>query len=666
MGRPPARGMDASGPVMPKFYSSLSQVAKLFAAIMIFGCGLNAVAAFFSLSELKVGGPVYQRVVDGKDLVADILPPPEYLIEAYLEANLAARDPATAAVHRARMVQLRKDYDERHRYWAGRDLPPDVRALLLDDADAPAERFWSLAFDRFFPALERGDKAQADSAYRDLSEAYRVHRAAIDRLVEAASRYIAETEAHAGRQDRWLTALLVAFFLSAFAVTLIAYLAAVKFLVAPVARIAVAMRRMAAGEILEQAPFRDRADEVGEMWRALEVFIRNENDRLRLTDSERATREMEARRQEALEHQVRDFSGVIAEAVGQLTEQTQTMREASASFATGAASVKADAQGAAEATSDAARNTQAVAAATTEMDASIREISGQAIRSQELVDLTAGAAEGANARIGDLVESSRQIGAILELIRTIAGRTNLLALNATIEAARAGEAGRGFAVVAGEVKGLSEQTAKAVDEIAEQIGRVQHATGSAVGSIRDMIGKIGSIRELTQAIAASVGQQEEATREIAQNVTRAAGRGDAAARNVEAVKIMAERTDEEAAQLSGVSEALAGAAARISQATQRFADLVQRDLQERRKAWRRNVQARVRAEIGGRRTEAAIEDISPNGFRLQDSGFKPGDSVKVEIEGRMVAAKIVWVQDGRAGAQFLQPFAEAPRLSAAA
>ncbi|MGP7982788.1 methyl-accepting chemotaxis protein [Rhodoblastus sp.] len=507
---------------MPKFYSSLSQVAKLFAAIMIFGCGLNAVAAFFSLSELKVGGPVYQRVVDGKDLVADILPPPEYLIEAYLEANLAARDPATAAVHRARMVQLRKDYDERHRYWAGRDLPPDVRALLLDDADAPAERFWSLAFDRFFPALERGDKAQADSAYRDLSEAYRVHRAAIDRLVEAASRYIAETEAHAGRQDRWLTALLVAFFLSAFAVTLIAYLAAVKFLVAPVARIAVAMRRMAAGEILEQAPFRDRADEVGEMWRALEVFIRNENDRLRLTDSERATREMEARRQEALEHQVRDFSGVIAEAVGQLTEQTQTMREASASFATGAASVKADAQGAAEATSDAARNTQAVAAATTEMDASIREISGQAIRSQELVDLTAGAAEGANARIGDLVESSRQIGAILELIRTIAGRTNLLALNATIEAARAGNAGKGFAVVAAEVKLLATQTSKATEEIGRQIARIQDQTRRSVDEIANTGRTISDIAATAESVASAVNEQAAATDSIAGSASRAA------------------------------------------------------------------------------------------------------------------------------------------------
>ena len=76
-----------------------------------------------------------------------------------------------------------------------------------------------------------------------------------------------------------------------------------------------------------------------------------------------------------------------------------------------------------------------------------------------------------------LAQSSKQIDAILGLIRSISGRTNLLALNATIEAARAGEAGRGFAVVAGEVKALSEQTGRAVDEIVVQIAHVQSATG---------------------------------------------------------------------------------------------------------------------------------------------------------------------------------------------
>ena len=87
-----------------------------------------------------------------------------------------------------------------------------------------------------------------------------------------------------------------------------------------------------------------------------------------------------------------------------------------------------------------------------------------------------GQAYQTNARVVELSNAAARIGDVVELITTIAAQTNLLALNATIEAARAGEAGRGFAVVAAEVKTLANQTAKATDEIGEQIAGIQTAT----------------------------------------------------------------------------------------------------------------------------------------------------------------------------------------------
>src|SRR5213080_703115 len=92
---------------------TISRAILIFGSVTALGLGAVIATSVYGLSQLKVGGPLYNQIKLGNDLIADILPPPEYVIESYLEATLAMREPDQLAAHGERLVQLRKDYDER-------------------------------------------------------------------------------------------------------------------------------------------------------------------------------------------------------------------------------------------------------------------------------------------------------------------------------------------------------------------------------------------------------------------------------------------------------------------------------------------------------------------------------------------------------------------------
>ena len=165
---------------------------------------------------------------------------------------------------------------------------------------------------------------------------------------------------------------------------------------------------------------------------------------------------------------------------------------------------------------------------------------------------------------------AQKIGDVVKLIQDIAAQTNLLALNATIEAARAGEAGKGFAVVASEVKNLANQTAKATEEISQQINTNQLSTKEAVSAIEEIAATIVSVNEIATAIASAVEEQGAATREIARNVQEASQGTQDVTSNISGVSKAVGETGHMATEMLSAAGDLSGQAEAMSKQVETF------------------------------------------------------------------------------------------------
>ncbi len=264
-----------------------------------------------------------------------------------------------------------------------------------------------------------------------------------------------------------------------------------------------------------------------------------------------------------IEEKINNFAGAVTEFEDKMGGIVVTVSGASTELQASAQSMNNTAMVTTEranavssAAIEAAQNVQTVAAAAEELSCSIAEISTQVSQSSEIASNAVMEAKQTDQEIQGLAKASDKIGEVVELITDIAGQTNLLALNATIEAARAGEAGKGFAVVASEVKNLANQTARATDEISNQISDIQNATKGAVSAIRNIGKTITRIDEIAATIAAAVEEQGVATTEIARNIEQASAGTTEVTDNINAVTEAVDETGHAAGDVLVASEDL--------------------------------------------------------------------------------------------------------------
>lgn len=264
------------------------------------------------------------------------------------------------------------------------------------------------------------------------------------------------------------------------------------------------------------------------------------------------------------------LEGRVKGVIGELQASVDAMEKTAAQMSVAADQTIAQTANVSAASEQASSNVEGVAAAAGQLTAAIHEIARQVAHSARIASQGAEEAKQTDVKVQGLADAAQRIGEVVRLINDIAGQTNLLALNATIEAARAGEAGKGFAVVASEVKNLASQTARATEEITQQITAIQAATDETVEVIHGVGRTISEINEITSTIAAAVEEQGAATSEIARNVQQAAGASGVVTENLTGVMTAAKSMASAAKSVLETSKAIGGETDTLDNAVQGF------------------------------------------------------------------------------------------------
>ena len=394
---------------------------KLTLLVVIFTVAFGAFWALsYATSEtVKVNGPVYKQIVTGKDLVADILPPPEYIIEAFLTARQISdpnyRPQLSGLINKSR--QLQADYNTRHEFWI-KELPNEtdedraIRTKMLETSYEPAMRFLGTVQNRLIPLAQKSDYPAAKALiYGSLQSDYNVHRAAIDDVVKLSNARNTRIESEVAERIH--------------TIRLVQAVIGLTIILTAIVGIGYFLNRSIASALQETA------------------------SNLSSTSSEMAStieqHERTAMHQSAAVHQT-----------------TATMDELDASF-----------NQTAEMVTTAADTARRAAQMAQNGIITVQQTRDGMVSLKEKVNIIA-------EQILSLSEQTSQIGSITSLVSDLANQTNMLALNAAVEAARAGEHGKGFTVVASEIRKLADESKKSAERINALVEDIQKATNSTV------------------------------------------------------------------------------------------------------------------------------------------------------------------------------------------
>jgi methyl-accepting chemotaxis protein WspA len=534
-------------------FQKLDLRAKMAVLLGVFLVAFAAFAAvsFRMMNTVKVNGPVYKRIVQGKDLIADVLPPPEYIIESYLLVLQmeSSSDPVALAQLIDRGRALRREFDTRHQFWVAELDPGVLRDTMVVAAYRPAIEFFEVRDKEFVPALLAGRRDQALEISRNrLHPLYEEHRRAVDDVVRMASESNQKYELEAVQIVDSSRRALILLGVVVVAIVFFSSWLTTRLASSLTRRIQLATDAAAqvAGGDLTATLAGSESDETGRLIEAIRQMTRSLNSLVarvkRSTIDLMSTATQFAATSKQQETTVNGFGASTTEIAAAVREISATSQELLSTM-----------EGVNSVASETARLAEHGREGLADMDSTMSQL--------------AKSTTSISAKLSVIREKAADINTVVTTITKVADQTNLLSVNAAIEAEKAGEFGLGFLVLAREIRRLADQTAVATLDIEQMVRQMQTAVSAGVMEMDKFSEEVRRGVANVESVGGQVGQ-------IIAQVQSLSQRFDSVNEGMRAQSLGAKQINEAMVQLTDGARQTAGSLHEFNSATEHLREAI--------------------------------------------------------------------------------------------